>query len=333
MVDSPASDDSVVTVINVDQQITDDQSYVQLVMSRREFLGNHYKLAKDIMLQIMNYSDQWHSANSSEEKNRVGKALVEKVLARYIHKVNELAGEHHKKFNFDNRMQKYIAGWSQNIASMVQDSGGDMQIAIQPSPQGGPNAKPVPLNNIQDALREFRKAFGRAIKLESWENHDVNPDLLTRALKDIPKEERRENARIKIFKKYQKVIIAHIGCQKEFLEGFFAEGIRDMDPHFTWRLQLLEDTCQEHMELCKQSRDLLIINYMKILGHADFFFLNKLDEVLSKSGKERVEKLGFTTAGLSEPEMQEIWNKAMHQMDAEREYIESRVYKPVTINN
>jgi hypothetical protein len=333
MADSPASDDSVVTVINVDQQITDDQSYVQLVKSRREFLSNHYKLATDTMRQIMNYSDQWHSANSSKEKKRIGKALVENVLARYIHKINEIAGEHHKKFNFDNRMQTYIARWSENIASMVQDSGGDMQIAIQPSPQGGPNAKPVALNDIQNALSDFRKTFGREIKLESWEDYDVNPDLLTRALKDEPEEERKENARMKIFKKYQEVIIAHLDCQKNFLEGFFAEGIKDMDPNFKWRLELLKETFQEHMVLCKQSRNLLTINYMKILGHTNFFFLNKLDEILSKSGKERVENLGFTTAGLSEPEMREIWNKAMHRMDEERKYLKNRDYIPVVINN
>lgn len=332
MPDSPGSDDSVVTVINVDLQIRDDQRYIQLEKARRELLSAHYKLAIDTIRQIGNYSGRWHSTDSSEEKKEIETAIVEKVLIKYIHEVNDLVGNHHKDFNYDNRIQKYIALWSENIAKMIKDSGGNMQIVIEPSPQGGPNAEPVVPKTIQEALRAFRQNFGRNIILEKFEDYDVKPSFLTRVLKEEPDEKGRKAGESKVFERYKEILIADLDSQKLLLEGFFADGIEDLDPNFKWRLDLLEDSYQENMDMCIHSRDLLTMNFAKKYGHTKFFFLNPLDKICSNSGKKRLEYLGFVEAGLPEPEMQEIWNEAMKKMDDNKEYVKNRRYKPVSLD-
>lgn len=256
-------------------------------------------------------------------------ALVEKLLVRYNHEVNKLAEKHHKDFHNDIRIQKYITGWSTNMAMMIKGSGGNMRVAIE----AGKYAEPLDPDKLQAALSLFRKTFGRSIMLEKFAAYDVNPDFLTNALKDEANEERKERGRKKIFQEYQRNLILDLVSQKDFLNGFFAAGIEDMDPTFEWRLELLEQVYQQNIDSCEDWREIFTVNFMKRFGHTDFFFLNPLNRFGSKSGKERVENLGFKETGLSEAEMRQIWINAMNKIDTETKYLESRRYKPVRIND
>ncbi|CRG87341.1 hypothetical protein PISL3812_04358 [Talaromyces islandicus] len=317
MADSPASDDSAVTAVNVGRQERDDERYAQLVQSRREAITEHHKLLVRTMIKIMGYSDQWHATKDHQKRKVIGTTLEEEAVVPYVLGVTELAKTHNGRFNVDSRLGNYLTSCTKSLDIIIKGSGSDIE--------------PADDTKIQQVLKETRKKFRECIRDQNWKGYGVSPNFLTRALGDDRSKEAKEEGRQLIFEKYKQELIDDHETQVNLLNGFFGNGIEDFDQDFALRLKLLACSYQDNVDHCNNWRDALTMNFVEMFGNTNFFFLGPLD-YLPKSGKERLEMLGFKDPGLPEPEMRQIWEKAMRKLAEERERLKSRQYRQVPLN-
>lgn len=331
MADSPASDDSVVTVVNREQQQKDDEEYRKLQDRRREALTQHYKLVIDTMTKLVNYSEKWHSTDDPQKKKEIGATSVLETLQTYLDEVDKISKKHHDAFNKDNPLIKYFDKCSDYIQKTYKEVDG--------------NIEPGNTANIQKGLERFRERYGKPIQDEvgQGDNEFKTPDFLTRVVEYKYTNEKRERQRIildekkgeiqkKVFEKYQQEILKDHGTQVALLEGFYKEGMAQLDPNFNLRLKVLRDCFQENFEDCHSVRTILRDNYFKQCGESEFYFLNPL-EYHVKPGSERLENLGFRGPNVSEPEMRRILEKAMDKLTEEGKRLSRLTYKPVKVGD
>lgn len=158
---------STLTVIDIQAEEKDVQTFKALCESRLQLLQQHYFLIKDTLNKAMAISDIWwgaHNSDNTEQKRQYGTKLVDEVIRPYLSKVDALIREHEEKFREDDVIRIYCEFAEEALSGCFNPAPG--LSADQALAQKGLAVHLAEIDEIKTLLKIFREHFGRKILLE-----------------------------------------------------------------------------------------------------------------------------------------------------------------------